>query len=343
MRKHVLDDSMTHKNLSQVLEQCQKSQSAFRVKMASKRKGLTLDLNSASNKKAKAASHILTSPDVQMLKLTSPELAKFLTSNPTLQTPTPSGNNILFPKTVTEEQEIYAKGFEVALQQLKQGGSSTSSSSIPDQLPMLHQHPGVKIEQPPLRNQAATSIETIERATAAHAAAQRAHNQMATEVSPRPSSSASGSMDSSEFRIKEEIEDDEDLEDDSDYSEEEEIVPNNSRGRKSASTATKKSNSTKKKLSMTPINMESQEQIKLERKRQRNRLAASKCRKRKLERISHLEGKVKDLKSENGELANVVKKLKESVYQLKQEVIEHHNNGCMISMVGEEVVYPHNS
>merc|ERR1719445_2559798 len=249
--------------------------------MASKRKGLTLDLNSASNKKAKAASHILTSPDVQMLKLTSPELAKFLTSNPTLQTPTPSGNNILFPKTVTEEQEIYAKGFEVALQQLKQGGSSTSSSSIPDQLPMLHQHPGVKIEQPPLRNQAATSIETIERAT---------------EVSPRPSSSASGSMDSSEFRIKEEIEDDEDLDDDSDYSEEEEIVPNNSRGRKSASTATKKSNSTKKKLSMTPINMESQEQIKLERKRQRNRLAASKCRKRKLERISHLEGKVKDLK-----------------------------------------------
>merc|ERR1712012_1062556 len=304
-----------------------------RVKMASKRKGLTLDLNSASNKKAKAASHILTSPDVQMLKLTSPELAKFLTSNPTLQTPTPSGNNILFPKTVTEEQEIYAKGFEVALQQLKQGGSS-SSSSIPDQLPVLHQHPGVKIEQPPLRNQAATSIETIERATAAHAAAQRAHNQMATEVSPRPSSSASGSMDSSEFRIKEEIEDDEDLDD---YSEEEEIVPNNSRGRKSASTSTKKSNSAKKKLSMTPINMESQEQIKLERKRQRNRLAASKCRKRKLERISHLEGKVKDLKSENGELANVVKKLKESVYQLKQEVIEHHTNGCLISM--QEIVY----
>merc|ERR1712012_534486 len=305
-----------------------------RVKMASKRKGLTLDLNSASNKKAKAASHILTSPDVQMLKLTSPELAKFLTINPTLQTPTPSGNNILFPKTVTEEQEIYAKGFEVALQQLKQGGSSTSSSSITDQLPMLHQHPGVKIEQPPLRNQAATSIETIERATAAHAAAQRAHNQMATEVSPRPSSSASGSMDSSEFRIKEEIEDDEDLDDDS---EEEEIVPNNSRGRKSASTSTKKSNSAKKKLSMTPINMESQEQIKLERKRQRNRLAASKCRKRKLERISHLEGKVKDLKSENGELANVVKKLKESVYQLKQEVIEHHTNGCLISM--QEIVY----
>lgn len=37
--------------------------------------------------------------------------------------------------------------------------------------------------------------------------------------------------------------------------------------------------------SMNPIDMESQERIKLERKRQRNRVAASKCRKRKLGKI----------------------------------------------------------
>merc|ERR1719170_13773 len=139
-------------------------------------------------------------------------------------------------------------------------------------------------------------------------------------------------MDSTDqIRIKEEIDDsDAETEDDEDYSEEEEIPSNqnNSRGRKS----------TNKKLSlMGPIDMKSQEKIKLERKRQRNRLAASKCRKRKLERISHLEGKVKDLKGENVELANVVKKLKESVYSLKQEVLEHHTNGCLISM--QEIVY----
>ena len=85
--------------------------------------------------------------------------------------------------------------------------------------------------------------------------------------------------------------------------------------------------------------MESQEKIKLERKRMRNRMAASKCRKRKLERISQLESKVKDLKGENSELANVVKKLKESVYVLKQEVIDHVNNGCQINMVNDEVVF----
>lgn len=82
---------------------------------------------------------------------------------------------------------------------------------------------------------------------------------------------------------------------------------------------------------MSPIDMEDQERIKLERKRQRNRVAASKCRKRKLERISKLEDKVKILKGENTELAGVIKMLKEHVFQLKQQVIEHTKKGCNIS------------
>lgn len=81
---------------------------------------------------------------------------------------------------------------------------------------------------------------------------------------------------------------------------------------------------------MSPIDMESQEKIKLERKRQRNRVAASKCRKRKLERISKLEDKVKLLKGENIELSSVIKQLKEHVISLKQKVIEHINSGCSI-------------
>lgn len=81
---------------------------------------------------------------------------------------------------------------------------------------------------------------------------------------------------------------------------------------------------------MSPIDMENQEKIKLERKRQRNRVAASKCRKRKLERISKLEDKVKVLKGENTELGGVVKALKEHVCQLKQQVIDHIHSGCNI-------------
>lgn len=82
----------------------------------------------------------------------------------------------------------------------------------------------------------------------------------------------------------------------------------------------------------SPIDMESQERIKLERKRQRNRVAASKCRKRKLERISKLEERVKCLKGENSELASVVKQLKEHVCQLKQQVIDHVQTGCNIPL-----------
>merc|ERR1712109_239333 len=316
-----------------------------KLKMAQKRKALTLDLNAAASsvgpsglaggfsKKSKlAASHILTSPDVQKLKLSSPELAEFLTRNPTLATPTPSGGNYIFPKTVTEEQESYVKGFEVALKNLQH-------QEIPNQI-ITGSHVGLPsvIKSEPLTR---TSIETIEKATAAHRASAAATSAKLApvvsipevaksftsfsipEVSPRPESSASGSMDSAELRIKEEMDDadldQEDFDDDDSYSDEEKPAPKKGRG------------SGSKKI--TPINMESQEKIKLERKRMRNRLAASKCRKRKLERISQLELKVKDLKGENSELYNVVKKLKQSVANLKQEVIDHCNSGCQINMV----------
>merc|ERR1711971_1146853 len=302
-------------------------------KMAQKRKGLTLDLNAAAGvgpsglgiffKKSKlAASHILTSPDVQKLKLSSPELAEFLTRNPTLATPTPSGGNYIFPKTVTEEQESYVKGFEVALKNLQQ-------HQIPEQT-ITGSHvalPSVIKNEPNTR----TSIETIEKATAAHRAAasklvvpnSKEHLALSSvpEFSPRPESSASGSMDSAELRIKEEMDDsNDDFDDDDSFSDEESVKTPAPKGRGGG-----------RSKKITPINMESQEKIKLERKRLRNRLAASKCRKRKLERISQLEVKVKDLKGENSELYNVLKKLKQSVANLKQEVIDHCSSGCQIN------------
>merc|ERR1711962_1762343 len=293
------------KTSAQATSKKMKKQRKLVEKMAQKRKALTLDLNAATgvgpsglgnfSKKSKlAASHILTSPDVQKLKLSSPELAEFLTRNPTLATPTPSGGNYIFPKTVTEEQESYVKGFEVALKNLQH-------QEIPNQI-ITGSHVGLPsvIKSEPLTR---TSIETIEKATAAHRASAAATSAKLApvvsipevgksftsfsipEVSPRPESSASGSMDSAELRIKEEM-DDADL-DQEDFDDDDRPAPKKGRG------------SGSKKI--TPINMESQEKIKLERKRMRNRLAASKCRKRKLERISQLELKVKDLKGENSE------------------------------------------
>lgn len=84
--------------------------------------------------------------------------------------------------------------------------------------------------------------------------------------------------------------------------------------------------------SLSPIDMETQERIKAERKKLRNRIAASKCRKRKLERISRLEDKVKVLKSQNSDLASTAAVLLEQVTQLKQKVMSHITKGCQITV-----------
>lgn len=83
-----------------------------------------------------------------------------------------------------------------------------------------------------------------------------------------------------------------------------------------------------------PIDMESQEKIKLERKRQRNRVAASRCRKRKLEKIAKLEDKVKLLKGENEKLSDVLERLKMNVEDLKSKIMVHVGSGCQI-MINE--------
>ncbi|XP_053558719.1 transcription factor JunD [Bombina bombina] len=83
---------------------------------------------------------------------------------------------------------------------------------------------------------------------------------------------------------------------------------------------------------LSPIDLETQERIKAERKRLRNRIAASKCRKRKLERIARLEEKVKVLKSQNSDLASTASLLREQVSQLKQKVMSHVTSGCQISV-----------
>lgn len=84
---------------------------------------------------------------------------------------------------------------------------------------------------------------------------------------------------------------------------------------------------------LQPIDLEIQEVVKRERKKQRNRLASSKCRKRKLEREARLENRVKDLKERNIELNAVANALKQQVCDLKQKVMDHVGEGCQIMLV----------
>jgi len=301
----------------------------------------------APSKKARlrTAPEILTSPDVQMLKLTSPQLAEFLTRNPTLATPTPSGG-YQFPTTVTAEQELYVRGFEEALknkhaaaQQQNNASTSAASSNTPAQilaiekataafkqqqatLPPMSSIP-LPIQQQTLPSTISTSVPTIAISSAASTVSEQ------SSTNSRPSSSASGSYDdsASEYLPTTVVVKQEPGTDTSTSASPGSNARSGGRGRG------RKNSSNAKGVGISPIDMESQEIIKLERKRLRNRLAASKCRKRKLERISNLDEKVSDLKDENSELMGIVKKLKESICNLKQEVMEHVQHGCQINMV----------
>lgn len=81
---------------------------------------------------------------------------------------------------------------------------------------------------------------------------------------------------------------------------------------------------------VSPVNMDSQERLKADRKKARNRLAAAKCRKKKLERIALLETRVKELKDENNELGQKQATLKKEVTSLKERIVRHYQSGCSI-------------
>ncbi|KAM9500528.1 transcription factor Jun-like [Clarias gariepinus] len=81
---------------------------------------------------------------------------------------------------------------------------------------------------------------------------------------------------------------------------------------------------------LSPIDMEDQERIKAERKRMRNRVAASKCRKRKLERLARLEERVSRLTGENGELRGAADSLRDQVTQLRHQLLDHIKSGCKL-------------
>ncbi|KAL9955763.1 hypothetical protein ACROYT_G037139 [Oculina patagonica] len=77
-----------------------------------------------------------------------------------------------------------------------------------------------------------------------------------------------------------------------------------------------------------PESMDVQGFIKTERKRRKNRLAAWKCRQKKLIRESRLETTVEELYMENSRLTEELEKLKRKRQQLEQTFIKHVTSGC---------------
>ena len=89
-------------------------------------------------------------------------------------------------------------------------------------------------------------------------------------------------------------------------------------------------------LDMNPIDLDAQEHIKHQRKKLRNRLAAQRCRKRKIEREDTLKIKVKELKSKNSELSTLASTLRMQVCDLKEQVMRHVHEGCQVFLKDNE-------
>jgi len=246
---------------------------------AKKRKvNMTLDLQQSNKTKQDKLNELLATPDVGMFMLTSPDLERFIIQQNglVLTTPTPT-TQILFPKTVTEEQEAYARGFVDALSELHKnyGPPAVSSTVAPSVISSA-------VAQKPAPATSVVNLSTVTLpAGVAVSAAQPSLLPVSVKTElPRAASST--------------------------------VLP--------------------PPADIRPIDMDEQELCKLERKRARNRQAATRCRNRKLERIARLEERVSELKGQNSQLQQSAVALREEVGRLKQAIIEHTRRGCQVML-----------
>lgn len=301
---------------------------------------MTLDFSSTTTKQEKFGD-FLTTPDVGLFMISTPELERLIShqqGNMVLTTPTPT-SQILFPKTVTEEQEAYARGFIDALGELQKNDTALVSSPTISSSQNCHQN---SVSQDFAFNQPtstlfnvpqSTSLKTVNAAALnnmlsynnANSSASFT-NQLTSNISKisKPSvaggqsqSNAFSNSSSSQMSLK---------------TESFQTVPLSPPG---SSYSSQPSPINMSQSQVIPINMEDQEMAKLERKRARNRIAATKCRNRKLERIARLEERVKELKEQNLDLAQTASLLREQVFKLKQTIIEHTQHGCQVMLTSK--------
>ncbi|CAF4029805.1 unnamed protein product, partial [Adineta steineri] len=89
--------------------------------------------------------------------------------------------------------------------------------------------------------------------------------------------------------------------------------------------------------SIERICLEGNEVLKKEKKRERNRQAAQKCRTRKLTRIAELQKRVNDLQEKNKDLSDTADRLKTDITRLERQLQEHQSQGCTLMATGSVI------
>lgn len=263
--------------------------------MMKKDLSLTLgDQPSSLKPSLRDADGILNSPDLGLLKLASPDLERLIIQSNGMAATTPT-SQFLYPRSASDEQE-FAEGFVKALEDLhKQNQLNEGTCVPPDRLDLVGSNAA-----PVCLPSDLPVYTTLNGYGAVN------YSTDATPFPPPPSHLLSAQQQAAAAALSrlQALKD------------EPQTVPD--------------MQSFGDSPPLSPIDMDNQERIKAERKKLRNRIAASKCRKRKLERISRLEDKVKNLKTQNTELSSTASVLREQVAQLKQKVMNHVSNGCQL-------------
>lgn len=252
---------------------------------------------------------LLNSPDLGLMKLTSPDLERLIIQSNGLVTTANPASQFLYPKSASDEQE-FAEGFVKALEDLhKQNQLSEAGCVSVDRLELLGSSNAVGAAG--LQTSDLPVYTTLNGYAASPLGATTINYSTDTIPFPPPPSHL--------------------------VSAQQQAVAAAALSRLQSAGLVKDEPQTVPDMQsfgdsppLSPIDMDNQERIKAERKKLRNRIAASKCRKRKLERISRLEDKVKSLKTQNTELASTASVLREQVAQLKQKVMNHVSSGCQL-------------
>ena len=244
-----------------------------------RRRRMTLDLAASQRKcfyPSSTSTHV-ASPDLEAFLLYASSSGSELdwTDN-TTSTPT----QILFPNSVTAEQEAYARGFVDALEE-------------------LHRRQGV----PAVAQSVAQSTVWTQQSSSSSSCSATAVVSGWSSTSGPVSSSCRG------------------------------VVSSLRRGRQSA---VDDGVQLVPRLScLTPPSspdVDTVEVARIDRKRERNRLAAQKCRSRKLEQIAVLESRCAVLRAENDSLSRTAGQLADEVARLRQTLVQHTSGSqCLIN------------
>ena len=264
------------------------------------------------------------------LALTTPDLESFITASSlalvtSCTTPTPTQLLRTVSASATSEQEEYAKGFVDALQRIRQlEAASENLNTTATTFTALNSHPTAALNSHPTAEMSRPRLPSCQQPVVTASG-------IPFSVQPAPPSNvSSGPLQHSgylqgfnanananananflEARLNPTFPVEQRLA--SLQAEQLQIVPG-----------------TPPPPHNNPLDPGLQEELKRRRKKERNRLAASKCRKRRLEKEAVLEEHVKVMKQENGQLQAEVNNLRQVVFKLKQMVLAHASGGCKV-------------